>query len=47
MGASNIKIVKITRNSDNLKVLEHNSLPHQGNAAKTLKEMLVDFNCII
>jgi predicted CoA-substrate-specific enzyme activase len=44
MGASNIKIVKTTRNSDNLKVLEHNSLPHQGNAAKTLKKMLADFN---
>ncbi|MFP4199564.1 MAG: acyl-CoA dehydratase activase, partial [Halanaerobium sp.] len=44
MGASNIKIVKTTRNSDNLKVLDHNSLPHQGNAAKTLKEVLAGFN---
>jgi predicted CoA-substrate-specific enzyme activase len=44
MGASNIKVVKITRNSEDLKILDYNSLPHEGNAAKTLDKVLAEFD---
>jgi predicted CoA-substrate-specific enzyme activase len=44
MGASNIKVVKITRNSETLKIVDYNSLSHEGNAARTLEKVLAEFD---
>ena len=44
MGASNIKIVKTSRNSETLKIDKTETRPHEGNAKGTLKEVLREFN---
>jgi len=44
MGASNIKVVKTTRNSETLKVIDYNSLSHEGNAGRTLENVLAEFD---
>jgi len=44
MGASNIKVVKISRNSPQLKVNKYLTSPHEGNAKGTLKEVLKEFD---
>ena len=46
MGASNIKLVKTSRNSDQLRIDEYITQPHEGNAKKTLKKVLkeIDFD---
>lgn len=45
MGASNIKVVEIKRdNNDNLVIKNFSSSPHEGNAKKTLEEILDQFN---
>jgi len=44
MGASNIKVVEITRNSPQLNIVDYSSKPHEGNARKTLEEILDEFD---
>ena len=44
MGASNIKVVEITRNSPQLNIVDYSSKPHEGNARRTLQHILDDFN---
>src|SRR6056297_2298834 len=43
MGASNIKVVKISRNSAKLKINQYLTSPHEGNAKGTLQEVLKEF----
>ena len=44
MGASNIKVVNISRNSPQLKVNKYLTSPHEGNAKGTLKDVLKEFD---
>ena len=44
MGASNIKVVEITRNSPQLNIVDYSSKPHEGNARRTLQNILDDFD---
>ena len=44
MGASNIKVVEITRNSPQLDIVDYSSKPHEGNAKRTLQQILDDFD---
>ena len=43
MGASNIKVVKTRRNSEELKISHYLTNPHEGNAKGTLKSILNEF----
>lgn len=43
MGASNIKVVKISRNSEELKINQYLTNHHEGNAKGTLKDVLKEF----
>lgn len=43
MGASRIKVLQTKRNSNELKIVDFNSLLHEGSAAKTLEKLLADF----
>jgi predicted CoA-substrate-specific enzyme activase len=44
MGASNIKVVKTSRDSGELKISKYLTNPHEGNAKGTLKEILNEFD---
>jgi len=44
MGASNIKVVKTSRNSKKLKINQYLTSPHEGNAKGTLEDVLREFN---
>src|SRR6056297_1866337 len=44
MGASNIKVVKTSRNSKKLKINQYLTSPHEDNAKETLEDVLREFN---
>ena len=44
MGASNIKVVETIKNSDDIKIKNYSSSPHDGDPKKTLEEILNQFN---